>query len=1085
MTCRAWPLVLCWMLVLTASSPAQEAALFDELAAVYPDTKVSDGADEYAGDTPRGVPAGVHVLVTGLKSGQPVAWSIVQDGATEQPATNVYRLVDVPVEQNTGLTSRTEAWDKKENPYVVRRAPFRVYEVLEPVERTAQADEAGVLALRIEVPVGAHERPGPRAYEIRLRAGEWSRALRWRLTVYAATVPPVHPGSPGYTNWFSTGLMAQRHDVTPWSEDHWRMIGQYADLMHRGRQNTFIIRWADFFENDETGRPSINRDRLRRYVRLFMDRGFTMLEGGHLAHRHEGDWNSDRLDLTLTGHDVTSDEGKEDLHVILREIRSALLELGLPPMILYVQHLSDEPTDKNAEAYRALAAQVRLDLPHTRIFETTMSQALVDSVDIWCPQVQEYEAHRGFFIERQEAGDGIWVYTCLIPGGPWLNRLLDQERVRPVYLGWSLVHYHLDGFLHWGLNHYRSGVDPYQQSVVPHGTGAPNFLPAGDSHVVYPGADGPRSGLRFEAHRIGLEDAELLTLLRARDAEGAARIIDLVFRSYEDYERDFAVYRLARRRLLEALSPSEAEADAADAVAVMAYSFDKPEDATAFSVRTEGEGQRKGSEPKLYENKLYLLQSWWKFTASAAFAAPTLRLAGRLDARWTMVMNTGSEGAGFAWLDVEKHGPDGPAPEVDAWEAPNIAGSFAVGFDARNPPNRDPFRGSGNVYDRPQHEVSLHWDGREIVKRMAPMEFRDERPHDIRVSTVFVCGGAEVSVRIDDTAIFDRYFIAGMMPYVGRPAFGGRNEETAGDVLIDDVHMVCDDPVTAPQPPLSITAIDRQINDAQHHTNEAVVTFPEQTDDYGRIICTLRLDKPETRFDPWDRIAHIYLHDDEGNRWELVRYITPYHRGGEWKIDVTDFRPLLTGTKKIEQACTTYAEGWVVSVTFDFYPGKPERLAHTVIPLWSGDPEIGNPEKPVSEFYTPRIVPLDHATGDAKVRIVVSGHGMSPNTDNAAEFMPLDRTLVLNGRTFHNLLWKTDNYLNPCRPQGGTWKYDRAGWAPGDVVRPWEVDASALIDAAESLNIEYHLDPYINEARGQTWAPTHRTEAVLILYRGP
>src|SRR3712207_7924990 len=57
-------------------------------------------------------------------------------------------------------------------------------------------------------------------------------------------------------------------------------------------------------------------------------------------------------------------------------------------------------------------------------------------------------------------------------------------------------------------------------------------------------------------------------------------------------------------------------------------------------------------------------------------------------------------------------------------------------------------------------------------------------------------------------------------------------------------------------------------------------------------------------------------------------------------------------------------------------------------------------------------------------------------------FMPSKRTLTVTGnatqKTWDNILWKTDNYLNPCRPQGGTWKYDRAGWAPGDIVRSEE-----------------------------------------------
>jgi len=154
-----------------------------------------------------------------------------------------------------------------------------------------------------------------------------------------------------------------------------------------------------------------------------------------------------------------------------------------------------------------------------------------------------------------------------------------------------------------------------------------------------------------------------------------------------------------------------------------------------------------------------------------------------------------------------------------------------------------------------------------------------------------------------------------------------------------------------------------------------------------------------------------------------------------------------------------------------------------VVTLWSGEPEIGNPDKPVEDFYVPRTVALDEGIVAAKVRTVVTGHGMSPNTNNAAEFMPIWRMLTVNGESFRNQLWKTDNYLNPCRPQGGTWKYDRAGWAPGDVVRPWEVDVTKQIDASRALKIEYTLDEYVNENRGKTWGPFHKTEAHLILYK--
>ena len=339
--------------------------------------------------------------------------------------------------------------------------------------------------------------------------------------------------------------------------------------MARGRQNTFWIVWSDFItvappsaapvattagaaSAPAARRVTLDRVRLQRYVQLFLDRGFTRVESGHLAGRHEGQWESPRLDLNLTGSDVTTEPARAELAAILAEIRPALAALGVPEKVPFLQHLTDEPIDLNADAYRILAEQVRRGLPGVQIFEATMSLKLVGAVDHWCPQVQEYQRHRDFFAARQQAGDHVWVYTCLAPGGPWINRLLDQERLRPLYIGWALVKYDLTGFLHWGLNQYRTDVDPFVQSVIPWDNGPPNYLPAGDSHIIYPGRNGPLSGQRFEAQRIGMEDAELLRLVQQRDPARAGALIDRVLRAFDDYEKDVSAYRTVKRALLDA-----------------------------------------------------------------------------------------------------------------------------------------------------------------------------------------------------------------------------------------------------------------------------------------------------------------------------------------------------------------------------------------------------------------------------------------------------------------------------------------------------------------------------------------------------
>lgn len=536
-------------LLAVAAHGAPRAALFDELTPLFPDSHPADGAAELHSDTPRGVPVGIHVLVAGLEPNAPVRCTLQQGEQTVN--AHVYQLRDVPVEQNVGLTGFTEC-SGGENPHVIRDAPFRVFEPLLPIEDQATASPAGVVALRIELDITPDFPAEQHAYTLALTSGTWRQTLTWRIHVWPVRVPPPSPQSPGYTNWFSLFHIEDRHGVKRWSEPFWRVLAQHADLMQRGRQNTFYVPWDEFITR-EGASFSVAQARLKRYIDLFIQRGFCRLEGGHLARRHAGDWKSPRLDLIITGDDIASPKGAAALAELVGAIRTAVAALDLPDDVAYLQHLADEPTDTNAAAYRTLAAAVRESWPDVARFDAAMSEQVAGSLDVWCVHTQHFEQYERALRERQDIGEGVWIYTCTWPGGPYLNRLLDQERVRCVYLHWALVAERLDGLLHWGLNFYRAGLDPYEHSVVPHVD--PNtFLPAGDPHVLYPTPDGPITGQRFEAHRIGAEDAELLRMMWQRDPAQTRRLILRVYRSMSDWEPDVANYRAARRELLRSLS---------------------------------------------------------------------------------------------------------------------------------------------------------------------------------------------------------------------------------------------------------------------------------------------------------------------------------------------------------------------------------------------------------------------------------------------------------------------------------------------------------------------------------------------------
>ena len=107
----------------------------------------------------------------------------------------------------------------------------------------------------------------------------------------------------------------------------------------------------------------------------------------------------------------------------------------------------------------------------------------------------------------------------------------------------------------------------------------------------------------------------------------------------------------------------------------------------------------------------------------------------------------GGDGGAFVFLNTAEYGVRGPAPFLKSWVEPNLRKTFAVGIDVHNPKDEEMFSAWGNYRGMPEREVSLHWDGREIVKRMAPAEFRGDWA-DCSITLRHVIGGAEVTVRL-------------------------------------------------------------------------------------------------------------------------------------------------------------------------------------------------------------------------------------------------------------------------------------------------------------------------------------------------
>lgn len=523
-------------------------SLVDSLTWVYPDSDTGPKpclCQEI--DVARGATVATTIVINDTKPGTRIKLAVRSKHADR---IRFFRLVDVPVEKNTGLVGYAEKPGER-NRFVTRRAPFRVYDAMQPIGSSFKSTGT-TEAVRLHIPVAEDARPGKQEYLLTLTCGNETGELKLGVTVHRPVIPPVGRDSWAYTNWFSLNLMATRHCLKPWSEAHWGMIRRYARLMARNRQNTFMVSLNDIFTIGKSG-PMLNRQRMRRLIETFSAAGLYYIEGGHLG-RHssssEKNWPYHRVGLT--GHLAVTAEGNAELAIIGRALSGEINANGWSKR--WLQHVADEPIEKNATDYRLFVGMVRKYMPGIPIVDATLARSLAGAVDIWCPQAQHYQKNRDHFEEMRATGDRVWFYTACFPGGPWLNRLLDMELIRPALLGWGGFLFHMDGFLHWGLNHYRQDQNPFEMSVLPGWLGTEHCLPAGDTHVVYPGKDTPWSSVRFESQREGIEDMELLRLLAQKKPGEATSLVRSVIRGFDDYTRKVAVLRAARQKLLQMLS---------------------------------------------------------------------------------------------------------------------------------------------------------------------------------------------------------------------------------------------------------------------------------------------------------------------------------------------------------------------------------------------------------------------------------------------------------------------------------------------------------------------------------------------------
>jgi len=526
-----------------------EAGLLNTLEAVYPDSNNVKLKNTFTTNIAKNTAAEVHILVKS-EIGNLISFSTQSKNISN---VNLSVIEPVPVEQNTGIDSRTEQFLGVLNPHVIRRAPFDVFEIIYPLEERRIKTKYRYSLIRLTI--DPENFKSNKDYVINISISDKLKnlkKLKFKIKVHSVLIPDLIDSNFFYTNWFNMQKMEEKHDLKRWSKKWYKMLDKYAQIMAKGRQNCIII--PKELISLKNNKIILDEKKMISFIEIFKKHGFTYFESPHLLGRGENDnWGNPELITSLRKKGYYSSEGKKEIDTIIHKIKKFTLKYNLKNQ--WLQHISDEPTDVSAKCYQDAAKQIKSIYPEIKIMEATNAmESLSGSIDLWCPLINDFQENEEFFRNREKEGEKILIYTCLVPGGKWLNRTLDMERIRQVYFGWAGSKYNTFGYLHWGLNQYKA--NPFTQSVVKHPSPAAssnNYLPAGDTHIIYPGKNGPLSSLRFESQRLGIEDYEILEILKSINPSKHSRFIKKLFINYTDYSLSINKYMRVKRRVLKSI----------------------------------------------------------------------------------------------------------------------------------------------------------------------------------------------------------------------------------------------------------------------------------------------------------------------------------------------------------------------------------------------------------------------------------------------------------------------------------------------------------------------------------------------------
>jgi Glycoside hydrolase 123, catalytic domain/Glycoside hydrolase 123 N-terminal domain len=422
--------------------------------------------------------------------------------------------------------------------YVISNYPYGAREVTcgeGPVDKAYLMPDRMEAFDRIELP-GKTVRPvwlsidipsiivaGSYKGEVEIRSEKQNFKLQLSINIQNQSLPKPRDWTFRLDLWQNPWVIAEYYKVKPWSDEHKLLLKKHMKL-YADAGGKFITTycvhspWADnsyMIEGSmiewikkKNGQWKFDYSIFDQYVQLAIDAGidkaitiYTPIPWGDRF----------RYIDEVTGNYVTeqwqatSEIFKTNWNVFLTDLKKHLESKGwMNKTYLGINENAMEQTLSAIKVIRAHSKQWKITYAGDWHAELT---GLLD--DYSCvfnkePSVQDVSDR---FAKKQTST----FYICCTPSFP--NTFVFSPPVEGRWLGWYTMAHGYDGMLRWAYDAWPA--DPVRDARH-------IYWPAGDSYMIYPGAE---SSIRFEKMREGIVDYEKIKLLKVRAAKSTDRAV--------------------------------------------------------------------------------------------------------------------------------------------------------------------------------------------------------------------------------------------------------------------------------------------------------------------------------------------------------------------------------------------------------------------------------------------------------------------------------------------------------------------------------------------------------------------------------